>query len=153
MWRCKIVDLLIVILPLKKWQDLLIRSHSLRCPLCLGKLADKEEVLSVLITESELPVGKDLWPGFVSKRNQSLKPAGRPRRRRWSWGYAAAGALAIMFAMFWNLRSPRSLSPEVSGDFQIKSIEMDGRPAQAYLFKTEDPDIYFVWAEKNTGGE
>jgi hypothetical protein len=153
MWRCKTVDALITILPLKKWQDLLIRRHSLKCPVCLGKLADKDEIRSVLITQSEIPVPKDLWPEFVSLRNQSLKPVEQPHRKAWNWGYAAAGALIVLVAVFWNLRIHQPLEPELSGDFQIKSIEVDGRPAQAYLFKTEDPHIYFVWAEKHNGGE
>ncbi|NOR15278.1 MAG: hypothetical protein GQ544_06210 [Candidatus Aminicenantes bacterium] len=153
MWRCKMVDTFFTILPLKKWQDFLIRRHISNCPACMGKLADKYEVRTILIAGSEIPTAKDFWPGFISRLNQGLKQNELPTQRVWNWGYVAVGVFVTVAAIFWNLRTTPPVSPELSENFQIKSIEIDGRPAQAFLFKTEDPNMYFVWAEKNNEGE
>lgn len=153
MWRCRMVDVFFKLLPAKKWQDFLIRNHILNCSACLGKLADKEEARSILIAESEIPAVKDMWPGFVSCLNQGIGPRERPIRKAWNWGYVAAGAIVTLTAVIWSLRAPPSVSHALSENFKITSIEVDGRPAQAFLFKTEDPNTYFVWAERNSEGE
>jgi hypothetical protein len=146
-------DAFFKLLPFKKWQDFLIRYHILNCSACLGKLADKDEIRSILISESEVPDVKDMWPGFVSRLNQGISLSERPVRRVWNWGYVAAGAIVTLTAVIWSLRAPPSVSHSLSENFKIKSIEVDGRPAQAFLFKTEDPNTYFVWAERNSEGE
>lgn len=153
MWLCRMVDVLFKLLPSKKWQDFLIRYHILNCSACLGKLADKDEIRSILIAESDIPAVKDMWPGFVSRLNIGINHHERPIRRMWNWGYVAAGAIMILTAAIWSLRTPPSVSHVLSENFKIKSIEVDGRPAQAFLFKTEDPNTYFVWAEKKSEGE
>lgn len=100
-----------------------------------------------------MPTGKDLWPGFVSSLNLGSGRDPMPSRRSWRWGYAAVGTAVVLTAIIWNLRTPLPVMPEFSGDFQIKSIELDGQPAQAFLFKSEDPNVFYVWAEKGSEGE
>jgi hypothetical protein len=153
MWRCRMVDTLFKLMPLKVWQDFLIRYHISNCPGCQGKLANKTEIRAILISESEIPASKDLWPGLVTSLNKGLGQDSLSPQRNWRWGYAAVGMAVIVAAVIWNLRTPVPIMPEFSGGFQIKSIEVDGRPAQAFLFKSEDPNVFYVWAEKGSKGE
>ena len=38
----------------------------------------------------------------------------------------------------------------LEGQFQINFIEIENEPAQAYVFRPQDSNTYFVWVEKKS---
>lgn len=154
MIKCRFVDFLFTAFPIKRWQGFLIRCHIRECQACLGKLADAEDVKPLLIQESELENMEDLWTAVNTRISEGKREAGISLKRRWRWGYAAA-ILAVVFVgivmlsiIFFSGKAP-SENP-LEGQFQINFIEIENEPAQAYVFRPQDSNTYFVWVEKKS---
>jgi hypothetical protein len=149
--RCKIVHFLFHKMPLKLWQDFLIRAHIQRCENCLSRLASAEEVKTLLVQGSEVKEFRDLWPavkaGIAKKEPLRFTQAGR----RWRWGLAAAGLAAVVLIGILTFRvlGPGG-SPENKGEgrFQINHIRVQDAPASPFLFQSKGSDMILIWAEK-----
>lgn len=154
MFRCKLIDFLFTVFPIKRWQGFLIRRHIQKCPACLSRLADVEEVRPLLIQESELGNMDRMWPAVKARIEERREEARVPLWRRWKWVYAAAVLFAAVSVWLW-LFSPFSPGKSSSGEplagkFKIDYIEIENEPAQAYIFHPQDSNTYFVWVEKKT---
>ena len=153
MLKCRLIDLLFTLFPIKRWQGFLIRRHIQKCPACLGKLVEAEDVKPLLIREGEIENLKDLWPGLKARLSERKKEARIPPRR-WRWVYASAFLAVVLTGLVWLSiiffpgRSP-SEDP-LKGQFQISFIEIENEPAQAYVFRPQDSNTYFVWVEKKS---
>ncbi len=154
MYKCKIIDFLFTFIPIKHWQGFLIRRHIQKCPSCLIKLADAEEVRSLLVQESELEGMEGLWPAVKAKLSESREEARIPLGRQWKWVYASAFlalALAGLIWLYFVFIPGKGPSEEpLAGQFQIEYIEIENEPAQAYVFRPHDSNTFFVWVEKKS---
>ena len=157
MSNCRLVEFLFTVLPLKKWQDFLILRHMQDCPRCQEKLADRDDVLGLMIREEHIIDDGILWGGFESKlKDKQLN--GKPiRSPRWKWAYGIVAAFVIIAGIFVvsNISQWRNGRGEemASDHFQINYIRIEGEPAQTFLFKPQGTDMIIVWAQKNTTGE
>lgn len=154
MFRCRFIDFLFTVLPIKRWQGFLIRRHVQKCPACLSRLADVEEVKPVLIQESELENLESMWPAVKARIGEGREEVRIPQWQRWKWVYAAAvlcAAVAVWLWLFSPLSSGKGpLEEPLAGQFQIDYIEIENEPAQAYIFHPQDSNTYFVWVEKKS---
>ncbi len=153
MFRCKIVHLLFKILPIKIYQDLLIRHHIQNCSSCQKELASVAETKPFLIQEGELDVPESLWPAIKARISQE-----KIKRRvllplRWRWA-AVAGLAVIITLGVWLLFviSPikKPVEESLVERFQIKYIKVQDTPAKVYLYTLQEPKMVFIWAEKNS---
>lgn len=154
MWRCRMVDWLIRVLPVKAWQDLLIRRHVTGCQACTGKLAAREEALAVLVQERDLVSIKDFWPGVEHR----LRPDEGGRMTapglNWKWVAAAAVLLAALGTGLWLSRDRIGNGyPDLTRKLQIDYIKIGDQQARTYVFQPQDADMTLVWVEKNGEGE
>lgn len=155
MFRCKVIDFLFKSVPLKIWQDFLIRYHIEKCPACQEKFASVEEANLFLIQESEAGELEGLWPAIRERLTErGLKDRGLYRPRlRWAWAAAAAGMVAALILGFWlySIFKPGKAPEEESlvERFQIKYIRVENKPAHAYVFWPQGSEMVIVWAEKN----
>jgi len=62
MFRCRMVNFLFSIIPLRIGQDFLLRKHIRNCASCQENLASLEEIKSLLIQEAEVGDLEGLWP-------------------------------------------------------------------------------------------
>ena len=154
MWRCRMVDLLIRVLPVKAWQDLLIRRHVTGCAACTGKLAAREEALAVLVQERDLVSVKAFWPAISHRLRPGEAEKARAPSPTWRWVAVAAGLLAAVGAGLWLHRGPvGNDSADLNRKLQIDYIRIGGEPARAYVFQPQDVNMTLVWVEKNSEGE
>ncbi len=154
MIRCKLIDFLFTVLPLKRWQGFLIRRHIQKCPDCLSRLADVEDVKPLFIQENELEDLEGMWPAVKARIDEAREEVGVTLWQRWKWGIAAAALFAAVTVLIW-LFSPFSpgrgpLEEPLAGQFQIDYIEIENEPAQAYIYHPQDSNTYFVWVEKKS---
>lgn len=154
MFKCKLIDFLFAVLPIKRLQGFLIRHHIRECSACLSRLADVEEVKPLLIQEGELEDLENLWPAVKAKIDKGREDVRVPLWHRWKWVYAAA-ALFVAAAVWLWLFSPFSPGKDPSeepfaGQFQIDYIEIENEPAQAYIYRPQDSNTFFVWVEKKS---
>lgn len=153
MLRCKIVDFLFFIIPLKRWRDFLIRRHFQKCPVCQDKVASSEEVKSLLINEGKVGELLELWPAVEKELKEGKRKERFPMRRRLKWAYGAASLLAAAAAVIWlyfAITPDSGPSKETLVErFQINYIKIGNKPARAYLFRPHDSKMIIVWAEKN----
>ncbi|MQY57367.1 hypothetical protein GH140_04140 [bacterium] len=74
--------------------------------------------------------------------------------RRWRWVYASAFLAVVLTGLVWLsiiFFSGRGPSEDpLKGQFQINFIEIENEPAQAYVFRPQDSNTYFVWVEKKS---
>ncbi len=154
MYRCKIIDFLFTFIPIKRWQGFLIRRHIQKCPSCLIKLADADEVRSLVIQESELEGMEDLWPAVKAGLSEGRGEARIPLWFRWKWVYASAFLAVVLAGLIWLyfvFIPGKGSSEEPFGEqFQINYIKIENEPAQAYVFRPRDSNTFFVWVEKKS---
>jgi hypothetical protein len=157
MSRCKIFGYAFSLVPLKKWQGFLIRSHMEKCPKCQKTLINREAVQRITIQESQCGGADSLWNGFEEKVREEKTNKQHVFRPRWSWAYGIAVVLALVAATVWLVLSPqfRSIQVEESlnGHFRINYMRIENQPAQTYLFQPQDSHMIIVWAQKNISGE
>ncbi|MGD2246149.1 MAG: hypothetical protein PVI11_06355 [Candidatus Aminicenantes bacterium] len=154
MFRCKFINFLFTVLPIKSWQGFLIRRHIQKCPACLSRLADVEEVKPLLIQESEFEDLESVWPAVKARIDEGRKEGQVPLWRWWKWVTAAAVLFVAVAVWLWFFSpfSPGNGPSEepLAGQFQIDYIEIENEPAQAYIYRPQDSNTYFVWVEKKS---
>lgn len=157
MSRCKFFEYAFFLVPLKKWQDLLIRVHMGTCPECQKSLVNREIVQGITAQEIHYGSAESFWDGFehkVREAKRSQKNATLPRLR-WAYGVTVVvlfAAAAIWFALAPQIRKAR-IEASLNEHFCINYIRIEDKPAQAYIFKPQDSQMIIVWAQKNIRGE
>lgn len=153
MWRCKIIDFLITIFPVKSWQGFLIRMHISQCKFCQKRLADKTDVYSLLIPENDIENIKDFWPGVKTSLQNKEKDTLWPRLFLGKWVFRTAVFLAVVVTGLWvfnNQGRNRPPADEVSQErFHINFIRVNNKPARTYFYQSKDSEMIYVWAEKD----
>jgi hypothetical protein len=144
-------------LPLKKWQDYLIRSHMEGCPDCQETLIRREDVQGMTIQENQCVATETVWDGFAEKVKQTRTEKPQVFRPRWSWAYGLAVALVSASVALWFVLSPQFRKSQVeeslNGRFRINYIQIENKPARTYVYQPQDSHMILVWAQKNTSGE
>ena len=158
MLRCRMIDFLYVILPLKMWRGFLLRRHVERCAFCQTKLAGREAVKSLLVAKNNLGPWPSLWPqvktmlvSLEEERPEGTPLLGQERRLR----VAAAVALFIVgLASFWLLKDfrpeKRGTGEEIASRFRINYLKVEDKPAQAYLYQPSESNLIIIWVEKSS---
>jgi anti-sigma factor RsiW len=157
MLRCRLIDLFYTILPLKIWRDFLIRGHTERCPYCQAELASREAAESLMMTESKVSLGASLWPqvkaGLVSFKDDRAQAKPLLAQKRWRWAAAAAGLFVAGLASFWLLKGYQTQDTANGGKapdrFSINYINVEDKPAQAYLYQPSESDLIIIWVQKS----
>jgi len=158
MGRCRLVNLMDRLVPLKAWRGYLIVWHREHCPRCLARLASREEALRFLVRSEDVAPGLNLWPRLRralvggTRATESAASSLIIRRR----ALAAAGAILLVVFGLWFLRSGISvrtdrIAAEASRDsrFKLNYIRVGGEPATAYIYQPKGTDMIVVWAERN----
>ena len=153
MFKCKFIDFLFSVLPIKRWQDFLVRRHIQDCEVCQSKLVNSEDVRRLFVPENGIEKLEGVWPAIklrqAKKREETLLT-----QRRWRWAIATAFLLVIVVSAVWLYLAfgPGKESPEqlFIEQFQINLIEIDNEPAQAFVYHPRDSKTYFIWVEKKT---
>ena len=154
MWRCRIVDLLIRILPVSAWKDRLIQWHVPGCAACSEKLAAREEAMAVLVQERELVSVKDFWPVVNHRLRSGVEREASPSRPAWQWVSVAAGLTVVILTSLWLNRAPfEEASADLTQKLQIDYIRIGDEPARAYVFQPQGVNMTLVWIEKDSEGE
>ena len=153
MWRCKVINFLFKSVPIKRFQDYLVISHIQTCSACQSRLANREEAQSLLIPQAELQNGKDFWPNVrdaIGEKQSPLKPA---LVYRWRWAFIATLTIGSILVGIWFSFTPTlQKSPEPTQKFHVNYIEIENKPVQVFYFKTQEENMFFVWAEKSEEG-
>ena len=79
-----------------------------------------------------------------------MGPAARPA---WRWALGTAGLLAVvgiivLVPLLSRKRMPPVARVESPLPFRVDSVMIEEKPAQAFVFHTQDSDITYVWVEK-----
>ena len=150
MWQCRMADRMIRFLPVKAWQDYLIRRHVSECSACMGKLAAKEEIRAVMIQEQDLVEVKDFWPEVKQRMQMSSKTLPRFQHPAWQWVSAGAALIVVVLVGFWLVRGfGGGERTAMSGQkLQIDYVKIEDKPAQTYVYKPQGADMTLVWVEK-----
>jgi len=153
MFKCKFIDFLFSVLPIKRWQDFLVRRHLQNCTVCQRRLVNSEDARRLFVPENRIEDLEGIWPA-IKLRQAKEKEEKLPAQRRRRWAFATAFLLVIVVSAVWLYLAigPGKERPEQSSieQFQINSIEIDNEPAQAFVYHPRDSKTYFVWVEKKT---
>jgi len=157
MLRCKIFEYAFSLVPLKKWQDYLIRYHMERCPDCQKTLISRRDIQGITIQESQCGATESLWDGFEQKVREAKSDKQHVLNPRWSWAYGLAVVIVFGAAAIWFVLSPQfrktRIEESLNGRFRINYMRIENEPAQAFLYQPQDSHMIIVWAQKNIRGE
>jgi len=160
MRHCKILEVLIEAIPVRAWQDLLLRRHVERCPFCRARLAGRDEARRVLAGEQDFSVGLNLWPTIKARlTGPAEEPRVPPRPRLGLARFAATAAALVAAAVLsvWFMRgfrvvTPSAAVPAAEDRFEMGYVRIAGQPAESYIFQPPDSGMTLVWAEKKSKG-
>jgi hypothetical protein len=154
---CKTVDLLYAALPLPTFRAWLIRRHMEGCPRCQARLLSREEAKKLMVGPDSAAGTDALWRRISVEACRVAPAAGLdPRGGSLVWRLAGVAGMAAIVALagFWLLREvegPRFLADATApaGRFQIDYVNVDGAPAQTFVYQPQGTDTVFVWASRN----
>jgi len=159
MGRCRLVNLMDRLVPLKAWRGYLIVRHREHCPRCLARLASREEALRFLVRSEDVAPGLNLWPGLrraLAGRTRATVSEAAVSGMIWRRAFAAAGAILLAVFGLWLFRSGIAvrtdrIAAEASRDsrFKLNYVRVGGEPATAYIYQPKGTDMIVVWAERN----
>lgn len=156
MRTCLLTDILSRLPGIRFLTGRLVENHAAKCGTCRSRLLDREEARSLLVSAAD--VGRvELGPPPAG----GYRPVRVKERRGWIGGRllpalpalsGAAAVLALVLSGFWLLhRLPPPDGPMVSAaeeSFCISRIEIEGEPANAYIYRPRGTDMVIVWAER-----
>lgn len=118
-------------------------------------LATLDEARRATISADQMKGARDFWPGFAAavREKPERKRAGAAVRPAWRWALGTAGLLAVIgMVVLVPMLSRRGHPPAVPAEgplsFRVDSVTIEEKPAQAFVFHTQDPDITYVWVER-----
>jgi len=152
MRKTRLVEFLIRIIPIKLLQDFLIRHFLLTNESYHQKLADLNEVRSILVDEREVSGIPSLWPRIRHDLPTLRAPAAHGMRSGLRWAFQVLGLCMVLVLGFWLIRHRRpDNAPSAAGSpgsFRIQSIRLENKPATTFLYQPKDSKFIMVWAEK-----
>lgn len=162
-FRCLLVDLGWRLVPLASFRSWLLGVHLDGCPACRAGLAEREEVRK-LFPEPEARLGAGLAAlaaGSGSQPVEGSKIRSEGRQKRWLvrlYAGVTTAVIAILLAGFgWYLGRKGSGLPapaindtdetKIVSRVSLDYVRFMGRPADTYIYRTDDPDMIIIWVE------
>ncbi len=153
---CRTVEFLYRAVPVRVFQDLLIRTHMEGCERCRARLASREEARGLFVRADDVgPVG-ELWRKLSAETVRTQAPPGKPavwNGASWRWATAAAMVLVVALTGFWLLDRVEKAGPgdqlaSVEEGFRLGYVNVGGAPAQTFIYQPLGSDTVFVWAQR-----
>lgn len=153
MTRCKLFNFLFLAIPIKTFQAYLIKVHLERCPSCSGELIERDEALALLAREEKVPDRISLWAGIQAGLCEDKRKKALPRLLlRWRWAAGAAFVIFAILAGFLFLNRSNEADMAMGGmsedQIRINYINVEEKPAGAFVYKLQDSEMIFIWAER-----
>lgn len=132
-----------------------------KCNLAFQHLANlKNEIRRAKETSVPQELIQDIWQNVrlnIEKEPILVKPKFRSLQFRRhplaAWGIPSFAVLCILFIFLlikpWNALSPENDLKPTSLDVAIESAQINGKPAQISIFEIRNPDMTFIWLDKN----
>lgn len=116
-------------------------------------LATLEEARRATIPPERFKDEPDLWPGLEAALGRERSGRRSPVAPAWRWAFGTAALLAFIgFVVLVPSLTRRPPAPASSPDggpaFRIDSVTIEEKPAQAFVFHTQNPDTTYVWVER-----
>jgi len=150
------VQAFIRLLPFRSRPSSRLRRHLEKCPECLARMADVQEARAATISKNNLGQVEDFWPRIALslERPKLGNQVGRGPVWGWTWVLGTAGLLALAIIGAFLRPSPSRQEVLSSGvKLRINYVKMYEKPAEAFIFQTQDANSTFVWVEKQKTGE
>lgn len=152
MIRCKLINFLFRVFAVRVFQSILIKHHFEKCADCQNSLVKAEEARLFLVKEEKALEIVNLWPGISEKLCEDTREKIRtPFFPKWRWALSAAGLTIFILTGFLYLNRPDSTEMAsqqgLDQSFKINYIKVEEKPAETYVYETQDSDLITVWAE------
>ena len=152
MIRCKIINLLFRVFPLRAFQGFLIKNHHEKCPDCQNSLAKIEETRLIVVKEQKSGEQVSLWPGIREKIcENSEEKIKTPFILQWKWALSAASLTVFILTGFLYLNRTKStemaFQQDLNESLQINFLKVREQPAEPFLYEPQDSEMIIVWAE------
>jgi hypothetical protein len=149
------IRLLIQVLPFNSRWSVRLRRHLEHCRRCQAGLAGLEEAWTATVSQEKIKKETDFWPDFLDRleRAKPLEHSGQGRRLRWTLAAAGLVVAAAAVGLFIFQQPGEKDDPVSAIKLRVSYITMYEKPAQAFIFKTQDENWTFVWVEKQNSGE
>ncbi len=152
MIRCKLINFLFRVFPVRAFQGILIKHHFEKCADCQNSLVKAEDARLFLVNEEKVREMVNLWPGINEKLCEGSEGKIRtPFFPKWRRALSAAGLTVFILTGFLYLNRPDSteIASQQGQDqsFKINYIKVEEKPAEFYVYEEQDSELITVWAE------
>ncbi|MFC2161636.1 hypothetical protein ACFLRX_08300 [Acidobacteriota bacterium] len=152
MIRCKIINFLFRVFPVRAFQGFLIKTHFEGCQDCQNSLAKLEETRLFFTMKENTDEMINLWPGIRESLSEGSERKFRtPFVQKWKWALSAASLTVLIVTGFWYLNRVNSTEIAFRQDsdqsFQINYLKVREKPAGTYVYEPIDSEMIIVWAE------
>jgi len=152
MIRCKLINFLFRVFPVRAFQGLLIKNHFEKCPDCRYSLVEREDARSFLVEEEKASEMVNLWPGIREKLGEG---SGQKKQISffpgWRWAVSTAVLTVFILTGFWYLNrtntTEMAFQQDLDQQFKINYIKIEEKPAAPYVYESQDSELIIVWAE------
>ena len=149
MIRCKCINFLFRLFPVRAFQGFLIKNHFEKCEECRNLLAKREDAHLFFVKDEKILEMVNLWPGIREKLSED---SGQKNRTsffpKWRWALSAASLTVFIFAGFLYLNRNNSIKMALQQEqFEINYIKVEEKPAGTYVIEPPDSEVIIVWAE------
>lgn len=152
---CRLVEFLIDTIPVRAFQDSLVRHHVQRCRRCEDRLVDR--VSARLCLAGEDRIADD--PAFVRKvraraaqKIVSEAPGRPPAYSPLRWAAAVAGLVLVVGLGLWLVLDRASdrgrAGAENAEIFRINYLNVDGAPADTLVIQPRESNLVIIWVDR-----
>lgn len=160
MFSCRLAELLVKVLPIRRARDMVLRRHMESCPRCAERLLSRAEARAWLISDGEVEDDPRFWPAVrerIRREEAALGTRLAVIRPVWQRAAAVAGFLLLAGAGFWLYRElGRGIaSPEREAQirFRVNSLTVGGEPAGALVIQPPDTDLVIIWVDRRPSSQ
>ena len=119
-----------------------VETHLETCTLCRELLRQREAENTQIKEIFKTTPAPDLLPAVMEK-------LGTPGRLNYRWVLATAASILLVAFLFIFLFLITPTNPETSEKQVILcSAQVDGQEVQSHIYESTEPDIQFIWLEK-----
>ena len=157
MTSCRLVEFVINTIPVRKFQDFLIRRHVQRCPRCQTRLVSREAVRLGMTNEEDIGANESFFRAVAARvaRGRTTRALGRVSPLPFGRWAVATGLLLTAGAVLWLVLAqgdgPVRVISDESEKFRINYFNVDGAAANPLVIQPRDSDLVIIWADRDLG--
>ncbi|MCP5053497.1 MAG: hypothetical protein GY940_40400 [bacterium] len=123
-----------------------IEEHIKECSRCKELVSRMEAENARIRRALETHTAPDIASQVMARLEAPPAPRALPR---WRWALTAAATLLVVGFLFFFLLFNSAPTGNVETRVILCTAKVEGQPVQSHIYESKEPDIQFIWLEKD----